>query len=286
LSPRHTAAALLIAAIWGFNFTAIRLGLDEMTPLAFAGWRFVVAALPALFIPFPAVSWRALAGIGVFLFTGQFVLLFFAMQAGLPPGLTSVLVQLQGPLTFVLAALFLRERASPGQWLGLAIALAGVIVIARSIEGTANVLAVLVALLSALSWAIGNLFLREARGAPIIAITVWSSLLPPVPLLLAGIAIDGAGPTFAPFLAPTWQGWLALLYSVVPVMWLGYWLWGTLLRSYPAAKAGPVSLLVPCFALGFAALVVGEPLGGLRLAGVVVVLGGVALGLFASLKRV
>ena len=49
-----------------------------------------------------------------------------ALEAGLPPGLTSVLIQLQGPLTLVLAALFLRERATPGQWLGLAVAMIGV----------------------------------------------------------------------------------------------------------------------------------------------------------------
>ena len=60
------------------------------------------------------------------------------MQAGLPPGLTSVLVQLQGPLTVVLAALFLREHATRGQWLGLAVATVGVVLIARSVEGSAE----------------------------------------------------------------------------------------------------------------------------------------------------
>ena len=84
------------------------------------------------------------------MFGGQFVFLFFAMQAGLPPGLTSVLVQLQGPLTVVLAALFLREHATPGQWLGLAVATVGVVLIARSVAGTATVFAIGLALLSAL----------------------------------------------------------------------------------------------------------------------------------------
>ena len=77
------------------------------------------------------------------MFGGQFVFLFFAMQAGLPPGLTSVLVQLQGPLTVVLAALFLREHATRGQWLGLAVAGVGVVLIARSVEGSVGVFAVL-----------------------------------------------------------------------------------------------------------------------------------------------
>ena len=74
-------------------------------------------------------------------------------------------------------------------------------------------------------------------------------------------------------------------YTVVPVMWLGYLIWGTLLRTYPAAKVGPISLLVPCTALVFAALLVGETITIPRLVGVFVVLGGVALGLFASTRR-
>jgi O-acetylserine/cysteine efflux transporter len=285
LRPLHIAAALLIAATWGLNFTVIRFGLDEFTPLAFAGWRFLIGALPALFLPRPKISWRALAGIGLFLFTGQFVFLFFAMQAGLPPGLSSVLVQLQGPLTVVLAALFLRERTTAAQWLGLGVAMIGVLVIARSVEGKASVLAVGIALLSALSWAVGNLFLREARGTSVVAVTAWASLLPPLPLLLAGAMTDGVDATLAPVLAPTWRGWLVLFYSVVPAMWLGYWIWGTLLRTYPAAKVGPVSLLVPCCALIFASWLVSEPVGGLRLLGVIIVLGGVALGIFASARR-
>lgn len=279
------ALALLIAATWGLNFTVIRIGLDEFTPFAFAGWRFVLGALPVLFLPKPAVSWKVLGGVGVFLFGGQFVFLFFAMQAGLPPGLSSVLVQLHGPLTAVIAALLLRERATTGQWLGIGVALLGVLVIARSVEGSTSIVAVGIALLSAFSWAIGNLFLREGRGTSILAVTAWGSLLPPVPLLLASAVTDGLDATFAPVLAPTLRGWLVLLYTVAPVMWLGYWIWGTLLRTYPAAKVGPVSLLVPCCALAFSAAITGEPIGGLRLLGVAIVLGGVGLGIVASTRR-
>jgi len=286
LKPVHIALSLLIAATWGLNFTVIRFGLDEFTPFSFAAFRFILGALPVLFIPKPAASWKALAGMGLFLFAGQFVFLFFAMQAGLPPGLSSVLVQLQGPLTLVLAALFLKERATAAQWGGLAVAMVGVVLIAHSVEGSAPIFAVAIALLSALSWATGNLFLRETRGASVFAVTVWASLIPPIPLLLAGFATDGVTATLAPILAPTWRGSLVLFYTVVPVMWLGYWIWGTLLRTYPAAKAGPVSLLVPCCALMFSSLLTGETIGGLRLLAVAIVLGGVALGIFASARRI
>ncbi len=285
MSPLHVASALLIVAMWGLNFTVIRFGLDEFTPFTFATWRFVLGALPILFVPKPAISWGTLAGIGGFMFTGQFVFLFFAMEAGLPPGLTSVLVQMQGPLTVVLAALFLREHATRGQWLGLTVAIVGVVLIARTVEGTASLFAIGLALLSALTWATGNLFFRSARGVSMFAVTVWASVLPPLPLGIAALVIDGPTALLSPLLAPTWRGWFVLFYTVVPVMWLGYLIWGTLLRTYPAAKIGPVSLLVPCAALTFAALLVGEPVGGMRLVGIIVVLGGVATGVYASARR-
>lgn len=287
MTPAHSLAALTIVALWGMNFTAIRFGLDSFTPFTFATWRFLLAALPVLFVPKPAVSWGTLAGIGGLMFGGQFVFLFFAMQAGLPPGLTSVLVQLQGPLTVVLAALVLREHATRGQWLGLVIAGVGVAIIARSVEGSgsAPLLAVGLALLSALTWAAGNLFFRSARGVSMFAVTAWSNLVPPLPFALCALVFDGPSALLSPLLAPSAKGWLVLAYTVGPVMWLGYLLWGTLLRTYPAAKVGPVSLLVPCAALGFSAWLTGEPLDGLRLLGIAVVLGGVATGLFASVRR-
>ncbi len=272
--------------MWGLNFTVIRFGLDEFPPFAFATWRFVLCALPVLFVARPQnISWATMAGIGGFMFGGQFVFLFFAMQAGLPPGLTSVLVQLQGPLTVVLAALFLREHATRAQWLGLAAAAVGVVLISQSVDGTASVLAVGLALLSALTWAVGNLFFRSARGASMFAVTVWASVLPPIPFALMSLVVEGPDALLIPILNPTWRGWFVLFYTVVPVMWLGYLIWGTLLRTYPAGKVGPISLLVPCAALLFASLLVDEPIGGLRLLGVIVVLGGVAIGVFASGRR-
>ena len=171
-----------------------------------SSWRFLFGALLVLVLPRPEISWKALAGTGIFLFAGQFVFLFLAMQSGLPPGLTSVLVQLQGPLTLVVAAFFLGERATGGQWAGLGVAMVGVIVIAHSVEGSASLVAVGLALLSALSWAVGNLFLRETRAPPVLSVTAWASLVPPLPLLAAGLLHDGWSATMAPILAPTLAG--------------------------------------------------------------------------------
>ena len=68
MKPLHVFAALLIVAMWGLNFTVIRYGLDEYTPFTFATWRFLLAALPVLFVKKPAIPWVTLAGIGGFMF--------------------------------------------------------------------------------------------------------------------------------------------------------------------------------------------------------------------------
>jgi O-acetylserine/cysteine efflux transporter len=52
VSRRDTALAILVAALWGFNFVVIDWGMGSVPPLLFAAIRFTVVAVPAcLFVP-------------------------------------------------------------------------------------------------------------------------------------------------------------------------------------------------------------------------------------------
>jgi len=126
----------------------------------------------------------------------------------------------------------------------LAVAMIGVVLIARTVEGDAKRLCRRHRTPSALSWATGNLFLREMRAPSIFSATVWASLVPPIPLLLAGAVTDGWAATFAPILAPSWRGSFVLFYTVRAGDVARLLDLGNALRTYPAAKVGPVSLLV------------------------------------------
>src|SRR4051794_39145335 len=129
---RHVLLALAVAVVWGVNFVVIHVGLDSFPPLAFASLRFAVLALPGLLLirRGPGVPWRWVLAIGTFLSAGQFGLLFSAMDAGLPAGLASLVLQLQVMFTIVLAVGLLGERPRPVQLAGVAVALAGMGVIA------------------------------------------------------------------------------------------------------------------------------------------------------------
>ena len=93
MNARHTALAILISIIWGCAFVATKLGLQSFTPSQLTALRFLIACLPAVLLQRPALRWTTLLGIGLTLFAGQFLLLFFAMELGLPPGVASITQQ-------------------------------------------------------------------------------------------------------------------------------------------------------------------------------------------------
>ena len=99
MKATDVALAVLVAAIWGFAFVATKIGLESFTPTQLTAMRFLVACLPILFVARPSVSWMWLIGIGLVLFAGQFLLLFFGMVHGMPPGIASVTMQTQAFFT-------------------------------------------------------------------------------------------------------------------------------------------------------------------------------------------
>ena len=113
-------AALVITAIWGFNFVVIKVGTEGVPPLMLAALRFVLVAFPAVFfVRAPRARWTWIAAYGLLLGVGEFGLLFTAIKLGAPAGLSSLILQAQAFMTALLAALFLRERFSARSALGI-----------------------------------------------------------------------------------------------------------------------------------------------------------------------
>src|SRR5579875_3550334 len=105
--PIHLSmTAAFVCLLWAGNFTVTRMALDaHMTPLLLVAARFALASSLVLVTPRPAcIGWRGLAAIGLGLGVGQFGLATLAMQAGLPPGMTALILQTQALVTMGLAA--------------------------------------------------------------------------------------------------------------------------------------------------------------------------------------
>ena len=276
MSARHAALGVLVAALWGFNFVAARFALAHISPLLLVALRFGVASLPAVFLPRPRVSWLRMVALASTLFIGQFSFLFWGMHAGMPPGLASVLTQFQAVFTVVLAGVLLRESPAARQIVGLLIATAGLIIVAATVGRAGVTLTGLVlTLLAAASWAVGNVLLRAVGRTDVLSLIVWLSVIPPLPMLLISLAIDGP-PAIGPVISGSmWVSLLAVLYISVAATLGGYALWGHLLRLYPASSVAPFALLVPVFGLIAARITLAEQLSAMRLTGIAVL----ALGL-------
>lgn len=278
MQPRHIALALLVALIWGVNFVVITFGLGSFPPLFLAVLRFVVASLPILFLPRPKLSWPFMIAVAATLFVGHYAFLFPAMAVGMPPGLASIILQVQAFFTIIIAALTLREWPSTRQVAGSLVAMAGLAVIATTVGGvdvTAAGLGLTIA--AALSWACGNVLLRRAGPVDMLAMITWLSVIPPLPLLALSLAIEGPNAIAGAIEGVSWIGIGSVLYIAFLSTTFGFGAWGHLLKLYPVATVAPFSLLVPIFGTVAAALIVDEAFGPLRLAGMALILLGLAL---------
>jgi O-acetylserine/cysteine efflux transporter len=268
---------VLVAALWGLAFVATRLGLDSFSPPQLAALRFLIAALPVAFVPRPALPWPALAALGLALFAGQFLFQFFGMASGMPPGLTSVMVQTQAFFTVLFAAAALDEQPTRRQVAGMACALAGVALIAVTVSGDATMTGFVLTLMSAISWGVGNVLLKRAGDVDMLPLMVWLSLVPPLPSLALSLAIDGPAALAGAVPNASWASLGAVLYLGLVATVVAYAVWGDLLRRYPAAAVTPFALLAPFVGALSSAVVFGERFGPLRLAGMGLVLAGLAL---------
>lgn len=294
MTVRDRCLAVVVAVLWGANFIAIHVGLEHFPPVFLAGLRMLVLAVPTvLLVPRPRVPLRWLVGYGLGFGTVQFLFLFLGMYAGMPTGLASLVLQASGPFTLVLGALLLRERVTRRQWAGIGVAVAGLASIALVRAQSAALLPVALTLLGALGWAAGNLCNRLAQrdGTAVnpLHLTLWMTVVPPVPLLAASAAVEGpATGWIATADTLTWDGLPglgALVYLSVVATALAAGIWTALMRRYPAGLVAPHSLLVPVVGMTLAMVLLGERPSTVELVAGVVVVGGVLVASAPARRR-
>jgi O-acetylserine/cysteine efflux transporter len=276
VSRRDSLLAALVATIWGFNFIVIDWGMDGVPPLLFAAIRFALVVVPMVFLlPRPDLPWRTLAGIGACMSLGQFGFLYVAMDAGLPPGLAALVLQAQVLFTVLIAAGVLRERPTATQAAGVLVGSTGLLVVALGRGGSVTLTALVLCLLGALSWGVGNVLARASRAPGGLALTVWSAVVVPVPLLALSLAVDGPTAVADGLGAFGWQAGVSTAYTVVLASFLGYGIFTALLSRNPSASVVPWILLAPVVAMVSAALLLAQTPNAAETAGAVVMVTGV-----------
>ncbi|MGW4651557.1 EamA family transporter [Kitasatospora sp. NPDC004289] len=278
MSPRHIALAVLVAAVWGVNFVVIHVGLGHFPPFLFGALRFAVVAVPAVFfVGRPRVAFRWVVAVGLTLGVAKFGLLFFAMNAGMPSGLSSLVLQSQAVFTAVFAAALLRERPPVQRIAGLAIAFAGIGVAAvdRGLNGPVGAFALVI--LSAAFWGLSNVLTKKAAPADALRWMVWMSAVPVLPLLALSLLFEGPSAAEEAFAALSPAGIGAVLYVGLGSTLFGFMAWSFLLGRYDASAVAPYSLLVPVFGMSSSWLLLGEGISPLGAGAALLVVLGIGL---------
>ncbi|HET9452487.1 MAG TPA: EamA family transporter [Aggregicoccus sp.] len=281
-------AYLLMCAIYGTTFLAIKVGLDAgFPPFLFAGVRFLFAGLVVLGVLWArrvelprgreALGSLALIGLGnTFI---PFACLYSA-ERFIPSGVAAMLTS-TGPALVTLFLLALeRRRPEPLQWVGLAAGLAGVwLLVLPTLQpgsySTATLVAAGSVLLAQVAAAWATVYSKRvlSRGVAPLAMSGVQMLFGGVGLLLLSAGFERGPLLFADAPRALWAlGYLMVMGSMV----------GSGIYFWLVKRTGPVFpstwlYVSPMLALFLGALVLGEPLQATSLSGAVLVLAGVLL---------
>lgn len=277
MKPVHVLLAVATAMLWGFGFVTSKYGAEHLPPLFFLTIRFVLVSLLLVwFVRFPRRQIWAVLAFAVSMGAGHFGLFYIALDLGVEASTAAIIWQSQVPMTVVLAAIVLRER--PG-WLGvvgIAIAFAGVTVLAGEPRHMSNIVGIAVMLASSVMWAVANIQAKKLVGIEPLALNAWMSVFAAVMLLICSLALETG--QIARFAVADWRLHGSLIYQVIGSTVLAYWGWYYLLRRYPVSRVSGFMLMVPLFGVIAGIFTLGETLtwqtalgGGATLIGVTLI---------------
>jgi len=246
LSPLDIAGLLLVAVVWGINFAVVKAGLAELPPIFFVALRFTaVAAVLVPFVRLPRHKLPQLAALSVTLGALHFGPMFVGLR-GLDVATAAIAIQLQVPFAAILAALFLDDKLGWRSLTGMAIAFAGVILIAGEPRMDGNLLYLALVVGAALIWAVANIQIKALGDeVDVFALSAWVALLATPQLFVVSYILEDG--QWAALAAAGWRAWGSIAYQVVMVTILGYGIWYWTMRRHPVNQVMPFTLLVPVF---------------------------------------
>jgi len=280
MSRRHLIMLLALAMVWGASFMLIEIALRDLAPSSLILFRLGFGALAlGLYIPLSGSRFRELrpyvwplAFLGLLNTAVPFFLIAWGQQY-IDSGLAAIF-NASAPLFTALLALGLdhAQRVSGLRLVGLVLGFAGIVALVgfepsggeRAIVGSLAVVG------AALCYALGALYAgRRFRGFPPLLVSfgalAWATLF----ALPAGVAqISDFG----------WKTLASTLALGVGATAIAYLLYFGLIAGAGASRAILVTYLVPALALVYGAVFLDERISVLALAGLALVLCGVALG--------
>ena len=281
MSLKDGLLAILITAIWGLNFSVIKLGLTSLDPFTLASVRFLLCALPLVFfIKKPDIPMLYVALYGVLFGVGLWGMVNLGIYFGVSAGIASLVLQTSVFFTIIMGALFLQEKIQKVKIVGFTLAILGLIFILNLTDGSITYAGLVLVIIGALSWSIANVVVKKSGATKIFSLMVWPSLFSPIPLMLLAYLTQGQD-VFSNFLTNIdGKAVFSILFQAYPTTLFGYWVWNTLINKYDISKVAPLSLLVPIFGLLGSYVIFSEAMSMGKIIACALIVGGLLVNTF------
>jgi drug/metabolite transporter (DMT)-like permease len=285
------ATVVLVAALIGANFSALKFALDHTTPFLLASMRTVIGAsfLIALALlrgerlPTRRIDLINIWVVGFSITTVSSALLVYGVDR-VPAGVASLMSSTMPLFTAVLSLLLLASRTSVLGQVGLIVGFIGAAVLAApSLGGATAAVGIVSLLVSALAWAFGTVYMK------------WKDFSGVSPIMLVGVQLVMSAAMLVPF-ALIVEGtdqtdWslgllIPLLYAAIPSNALTFTLIATVVRRATPTVAASTAYMIPLFGVFFGWLIRDEVLGLVEAIGGLLVVSGVYIVVTASSRPI
>jgi len=284
---------LILSLIWGSTWLFIKVGLEDLPPLTFAGVRFVIAAA-VLFgvvlvrrVPLPRnrKDWTLLAVTGVLSFTINYGAVFWGEQH-VSSGLAALLQATIPAFGLVIAHYYLPgERMTAVKIIGVLLGIAGVgLIFSNQVNdhGTLALLGSAAIVAGAFAAAYANVLVKARGGHLHPAMLAFGQMIfGLVPLLVAGVATEGNPVNF------NWtpRAWVSVIYLALVGSSVAFLLYYWLVKNMDVTNTMLIALVTPFLAVVLGMLVLDESLTWRIVTGGAAILCGVGLIIFKGTAR-
>lgn len=263
-----SSAFLLLAGMtlgWGFNWTVMKVVLEDMAPLSFRAWcligasagLFALARAGRLPCKVPQGQWPRLCLIALFNVMMWNICLVYGirmMDSGRAAIITFTL-----PVWSTLGGIWvLGERMNARRWLGLAFGVGGVLLLVAADLGKfgAAPLGTFLMLGASVSWAMGTIFTKRwPVNLPSSSFTAWQLLISAVPFTLGSLWLEPGGMSLEGLHGVSVMG---VLYNVLVSSMFCMWAWTRIVLIVPATVSSLSPLFIPVIGVFSGMFLLGE----------------------------
>lgn len=288
MKPIHILFALIVAFVWGSNFTVTKVALEEIPIFLLLMLRFIFTSLPFIFfIKRPKeISWTHLIALSMCLFVLKFSFVFGSISLGFSPGIASLTLQTQALFTIILSALIFKTKIQTKQIVGTLVSLSGIAMIAFQQHASGSLLGFILILCGAIMWSVSNILYRKAKDTDAFALTIWMSLFPPIPFFFGSLGFEGWDIMKDVITHLNVKMFWCLAFIVVFSTWIGGTCWAYLFKKYDASVVAPYSLLIPVFGIMTSWMFLGEKYTVVTIIACLIIFSGLVINQWPARKSV